>query len=950
MARANSVTIDIETTDKAGLSQLVAKYRREGKQLGDAIGDGFEQAERRTQQSTTKMSSVMRGTVTGMARELDKLERAAALSGDGMSAEYASALSKVRDDLSRVADAGAKMGSSLAGDTGAALRSVRKSIDELKPVTAEVDRAFTETGRNIERMLRRIEIEAHNAGDDIGRSMSEATRSMRADLERVEQQARRSGGRLDSEIGDALKKIQREARKTKEELEGALNPAEVGGDGGGGLGEMLAGGLSSGFDVGGLAESMFGAAKWAGPATAAGVAIGGFIWSGMEAEAKEDKIGAMISAQTGAAGRSAGQLGDIAGNIFADNFGDSIEQVGEALTAVFQNRLINTDAPEEAIERVTKKVLTLTSTTGESANEISRSARQLLVTGLADNMTAAMDMIQTATERGLNTTGELFDTIEEYSTQFRALGLNGQESFGLIDQAIEGGARNVDVAADALKEFQIRAQDMSETTKRGFRTLGLDAEVMGQRIAAGGDSAKGALQETLNRLRAMPDSVERNSAAVDLFGTKAEDLGDALFDMDLDTAAKQFGDFGGSVEEAAQKLANAQTGLDKFNKFVENTKSGLGEFLDSALPDFLTDVQADMDEVNLAKERFLSTGDTTWLDDLKEKYPDAAEEIDKFIESKEGEIDANQTSQSGYTELIETMDSYIGKLQETADAVLGLHDSQRDYHQAIDDAKEVIDDYGEKARRLGEGLTKNHDGFNLATEAGRDMQEALDEIADTALKTADEMDANAESIVDVNKHMRDARTRFIDAAIAMGISSKAANRLADELKLIPRKVSTTVEIRDAAAKANLAALRRAIDNIPRTITVSTYVRGANITPSGGGHMFLRESGGVTSGTVWGAQTGGARHGGTMINEAGPEIADLPNGTQVMTAGATRAAMEAGLVSVNADGGGIGRGPLELTVSWDGSIPDAMRGLIKGLRFEISNSYGGNVQRALGRGA
>ncbi len=940
MARANSVTIDIETTDKAGLSALVTKYRQQGKQLGDAIGEGFEQAESRTRQSTTKMSSVMRGAISGMVRELDKLERGAALSGDGMSAEFAASAREARASLARITDAAAKTGEGLEGELGASLRQVGQEIDKLKAKPAVIDRAFAETSRNTARLLNRIEIEAHEMGGELGDAMSRATRSMRADLERVERQASETGGRLDSEIGRALKQIQADARKTKAELEDALNPQSLGDGGGAGIGAQLAESISSGFDLSGLMDSVLGASKWAGPAAAAGTAVAGALWAGFEAESREDRVGALIASQTNSARGSSERLGNIAGDIFADSFGESIEDVGQAMTAVFQNRLIDTKAPEDAIERVTKKVLTLQTTTGEAANEISRSARQLLVTGLADNMTQAMDMIQQATENGLNVAGDLFDTITEYSTQFRSLGLEGQEAFGLLGQAAEGGARDVDTAADALKEFQIRGQDMSETTKRGFQTLGLDAETMGRKIAAGGDSAHEALRLTLNQLRAMPDSVERNSAAVDLFGTKAEDLGDALFDMDLDTAAKQFGDFSGSVEDAAQKIANSQSGLDKFNKFIDNTKSGLGEFLGSAMPDMLGDLQSDMDQFNLAKERFLSTGDTTWLDELKEKYPENAKAIDEFIESKKGEIEANKDSQSGYTELIETMDSYISKVQEAADLVLGLHDSQRAYQQAIDDGQDAIKEYGEKAKRTGEGLLANRDGFDRATEAGREMEEALDDIAESAIKAADDMDANGESIKDVNAHMSDARARFIATARAMGISEKAANRLADELRLIPRRVSTTVELRDSAAKANLAAFHRAIDNIPRTITVSTYVRGANITGSGG-HHFL-ESGGVTSGTVWGAQTGGARHGGTMINEAGPEIANLPNGTQVMTAGATRAAMEAGLVTLG-DSGGATAAPRVVELRAGDRWADVVLETIR----EAVRDQGGDVQLVLG---
>ncbi len=941
----NRIGIDIETNDKAGLSKVAAAYRSQGHQIGQelarSLGSPFEEVERKSRSTSSKMSGAVRGAVNQMTNELNKLERSAALSGDGMSSEYAAALASIRHDLERVRAAGDRTGAGLEGDLGDALRSIKRDMDALKPATAGVDRAFSETGRNVARMLDRIEIEAHRAGDDIGRSMSEAARSMRADLERVEAQARKTGGRLDSEIGSALKQIQRDAQKTKSELEDALNPKIL--DDGGGFADRLTESLSGGMDF----SSLLGQAAWAGPAAAAGAGIGALMWNGLQQEWAEDRVGALISAQTGAASGSSERLGDTAGNIFAANFGDSIEQVGEAITAVFQNSLVDTSAPEDAVERITKKVLTLQATTGEAANDISRAARQLLVTGLADNMTAAMDMIQHATELGLNTTDELLDTIEEYSTEFRSLGLSGQEAFGLIDQAIVGGARNVDIAADALKEFQIRGQDMSDTTKRGFETLGLNADVMGQKVAAGGGQAREALREVLNQLQGMPPSLERNSAAVDLFGTKAEDLGNALFAMDLDTASDKFGEFGGSVEEASQKISEGVSTWDKVGKGISNLANGIGEAIGNINDDSLVgQLNGMFSQLELAKEQFLSTGDTTWLDEVRDKYPAMSSAVDEFIEAKRGEVEANQESNSGYTELIETMDSYLGKLQEAADTALGLHDSQRAYQQALDDGAEAIDDYGKKAKATGEGLLANRDGFDRATESGRKMEEALDDIASGALKAADYMDANGESITDVNKHMADARTRFINTATAMGLSSAAANRLADELKLIPRKVTTTVELRDSAAKANLRALKRAIDNIPRTITVSTYVRGANIAPGGGGgHMFLGQARGGISTTIGQAQTGGQRLGTTLLNEAGPEIADLPNGSRVATAGATRAMLESGLVTLGPGSGGGAAPTRVVKLVSDGSEFSDL--IIKTIRRAVSDE-GGDVQLVLGR--
>ena len=55
--------------------------------------------------------------------------------------------------------------------------------------------------------------------------------------------------------------------------------------------------------------------------------------------------------------------------------------------------------------------------------------------------------------------------------------------------------------------------------------MGLNADEMAQKFAAGGDTAKEAFNETLEALAAMEDPIAQNTAGVDLIGTMWEDLG-----------------------------------------------------------------------------------------------------------------------------------------------------------------------------------------------------------------------------------------------------------------------------------------------------------------------------------------------------------------------------------------------------------------------------------------
>jgi phage-related minor tail protein len=776
-----------------------------------------------------------------------------------------------------------------------AKESGEKITKPMKESATKIDKSFDMTARQVGRYLYQIERQAWASGEGMDGAFSEASRKIRADLDKIRTTAAKTGEGLESELGNALKAVSQQANKLGETIK-----PPGGGSKGGGLIDSLIGDIPKG----------------AAAAGALGLAVGKAAWEGLQAEWAEDKVGGLLAAQTGAASSAAEGLGNTAGDIFTDNFGESVEEVGAAMKSVFENKLIDTGAAQKDVEAVTEKVMTLSQVTGEEFDKISYSASRMVKTGIAGSVSEAFDLIGKAQENGLNAAGDLLDTLTEYDTKFRDLGLNGAEALGLIQQSMEGGARNTDVAADALKEFSIRAQDMSVLTKRGFETIGLDADVMGQRIAKGGQSAHDALQDTLNALEAMPPGVARNSAAVDLFGTKAEDLGKALYDMDLDDAAKKFGEFGGTVDEQMKKINDSANFWDKLGKGIGKATGALGEWLDKQTDvDIPEELKGTLEEINKAQKDFDSSGNTKALDALKQKYPEAAEAIDAYIKKKNDEKAANDSAAESTEEYITTIDKLIAKQREASEGVLSLSEAQISHEQAIDAADQALIDNGKT--------------LDITTQKGRDNQSALNDLASTTYDVIEAMRAQGATTQEVQNYMAGSRQSFVDHAIAMGMDATQANILADNLGMIPGNYNAKVIVDNGQALHAFQAVQNAISGIPRNINVA-------ITQTL--KAFGKETGGITSGATWGAATGGQRHSSTMVNEAGPELISLPDGSDVMTAGATRAMGEAGLL------GGGGGGATQVVVSMDGA--DALaKALLRALRFEIKNSYGGSSNAA-----
>lgn len=303
-------------------------------------------------------------------------------------------------------------------------------------------------------------------------------------------------------------------------------------------------------------------------AAAAGIATGVAAGLGVGVAASLDMsaANAKLAAQLGVGPAEAAELSKVSADVYADAWGDSATTVNEAIKGVYQN-IGNVDDAEGGLEGVTTKALALAETFDQEVGPTTAAVGQMIKTGLADNADEAFDILTRGFQTGANKADDLLDTMGEYGTQFRKFGLDGETATGLLSQGLKAGARDADIVADSIKEFSIRAIDGSASTKAGFEAIGLSASDMSAKIGAGGSSASGALDLTLDRLRAIKDPVERSAVAVQLFGTQSEDLGEALYALDPSTAVSALGEVGGAADKMAKTVGDSPaSALESFKR------------------------------------------------------------------------------------------------------------------------------------------------------------------------------------------------------------------------------------------------------------------------------------------------------------------------------------------------------------------------------------------------
>lgn len=254
---------------------------------------------------------------------------------------------------------------------------------------------------------------------------------------------------------------------------------------------------------------------------AAGTAIAGVSVAAVKSANDIDQAMNQYIASTGKSTEETERYKKVVEDIYTNNYGDSFEDIGEAMASITQNL---GDLDDASLQTVTESAFALRDTFGYEIPESTRAAKAMM-DNFGTSGEEAMNLIVAGAQNGLDYSGELLDSISEYSVQFAKVGLDADDMFKVFQKGAESGAFNLDKVGDAVKEFSIRAIDGSDTTVDGFKRIGLNADEMAAKFSAGGDTAKQAFQETIAALASMEDPLEQNTAGVDLFGTMWEDLG-----------------------------------------------------------------------------------------------------------------------------------------------------------------------------------------------------------------------------------------------------------------------------------------------------------------------------------------------------------------------------------------------------------------------------------------
>jgi len=795
-------------------------------------------------------------------------------------------------------------------DAGPLERAVDQALDVLKTITdadtvAQLDADVSKAEAQVTKLRGELAVlEKLDPAVDV--TVTADIEKARANLDRAEARHKAlAGARAELVVTADTGQAERAIDDVAEQAESGLGRAGVEG------GRKLSAGVLTALT----------ALPIAGTVVGIGAALGASILSGLQNEVRGD----LLAARTGLDEATVARIGRAAGEAYAANFGTSIADNMDAARVAIQGGLLDPAATERDTQAVIESLSGVADILGEDIPRVATAAGQLIRTGLARNADDAFDVIVRGTQRGNNASEDWLDTLTEYPALFQRLGLDGATATGLISQGLANGARNSDLVADALKEFQIRATDGSTLSAEGFKMLGLAAEETTAKIAAGGDSAREGLDQVLDKLRGIEDPVKRNAAAVALFGTQAEDLGAALFALDVSTAVQGLGQVEGAAkgavsalgDNAAGQIASAQRNIEvaadgikgalasafgpqieQWATGVQENRAGVVRFLLDMANGAIDAGRALVDAAAAGTEAFgtfISDVGPAMLDTLGyivgalDKIPgvdlsDAVEGLESASEALDrlGPM-AESAADTMRTQLIE---NGLDPAQDALNRIGIDQETQARFHDTTVALANDIAQVGYNADGTRLQLTDFEAGVNTSTEAGRALDEQLRTTVTSLgeqLRAAAAAGEGTDSLTATFNANRDA---LVQQLIQLGYSREAALRLAEQYGAVPKLVQTAIETTGTqAAYAAIESHLRQLGRIPASISTTVFIS-----------ELRRDAATAARGPVQPRAAGGAyAPGALLVGEDGPELLFPDTGGFVLRHRATLEALNAGAV-------------------------------------------------------
>ncbi|TPF97562.1 hypothetical protein EP30_01065 [Bifidobacterium sp. UTCIF-39] len=331
----------------------------------------------------------------------------------------------------------------------------------------------------------------------------------------------------------------------------------------------------------GLRGWALGAAGFAG----VGATIGAAISSGLDQANLGNKLKAALGDEQAAA-----EAANVVSRIYADGWGESLDEVRDAVTQVKHTLRDLGDDSEENLETIASNALVLSDVFGADVNESVRGVNALMKWFGLD-ATEATDLLTAGMQRGLNYTDELGDNLSEYAGRWGEAGMSASQYFSLLQAGTDAGAYNLDKVGDYLNEFLTSLSDgrMDDSIGR----FSSSTQQLWESYKNGGATAGEMLNAVIGDLKNTKNETERAAIASELWSSLGEDNAMGMI-LALGGVEDSYKDVTGAAKEAEENNRSIQQSWQKISRTVMQS---VGKELAPLLADVADQIGAHGDEI-----------------------------------------------------------------------------------------------------------------------------------------------------------------------------------------------------------------------------------------------------------------------------------------------------------------------------------------------------------------
>lgn len=427
---------------------------------------------------------------------------------------------------------------------------------------------------DIENANKKVEKSAKESAEETVKIEKEKTQDIKREISEVENSSRKAANKVEQSwegsaenIKDSFEKSSDETQKKTDETGNVFeNVSEI-------IKESLSDAATGTVPLLDKIETLTaGLSGVQAAAVGIGVAFAGVSVAGVAVANDIDSAMNDFVASTGKGIEETERYQNVLEEIYANNYGEDFQDISDAMELVVKNL---GDMDDAALQSVTESAFVLRDTFEYDVAESTRAAKALMDNfGISGE--EAMSMIAAGAQNGLDYSGELLDSISEYSVQFGKMGMSADDMFKVFREGAESGAFNLDKIGDAVKEFSIRAIDGSDTTKEGFELLGYSAKASAEEIAA----TETEIAELEKQLQyAQMEQAAFNSKTNELTKLKNADK-IAEYSSKLSQAKNSLAEMTDETEKSGKSMDEL---IEKFGKGGEDAKEAFQEIINELM-------------------------------------------------------------------------------------------------------------------------------------------------------------------------------------------------------------------------------------------------------------------------------------------------------------------------------------------------------------------------------